>query len=534
MTLSEQVKDACGKLSDAGWAQLLLQFGLDINAPDLEAELSRPLEKLRPGKRPRVAGFEDFSRQGVRGIEPGIPDRSLLFHAFASPSVPANGSNLSSSFAIPFAGAERRAPEYIHVRHELLPNGTIRNLNDPRQVPDLVETVKRGGYEAVHYIDFTGDGWIEAKCDQLQPDGGFVPAYSLVTAPDFFFSCSQRDLLEWWEDTSRRIVPSIPDTLKKSIWRISPDTLADQRIAPNLQLDGAGFTPDDNTATAIVSLPISKRGTTEPVTTPEPDRHACLPDAASGVYAPGWDVSQDKLGDVPHLAAYGLGSPFPEDAKLCAALSTFWPAVAPDVARTFNPNGSEPGAAWPTVCPLTDQEIGITGDLPLDGYPGPRLLADGKTVEYTSFAHADYVQSALKNEFSLALTSRINVVEYRSRVLAMARAYRALGIREEDFFRSGARGPFGAIVREKARWAVLSFRETDPTDPDVQEAQQKTQVSLIGDIYRFRMYRHGPGVAQGDKVLVPVLDNSLTLLLLDASRTLKKQEASGQWEEVRV
>ena len=28
-----------------------------------------------------------------------------------------------------------------------------------------------------------------------------------------------------------------------------------------------------------------------------------------------------------HLAAYGLGSPFPEDSKLCAALSSFWPAV---------------------------------------------------------------------------------------------------------------------------------------------------------------------------------------------------------------
>jgi hypothetical protein len=32
------------------------------------------------------------------------------------------------------------------------------------------------------------------------------------------------------------------------------------------------------------------------------------------------------------IAAYGLGSPFPEDAKLCAALNSFWPAVAPDAS----------------------------------------------------------------------------------------------------------------------------------------------------------------------------------------------------------
>ena len=54
------------------------------------------------------------------------------------------------------------------------------------------------------------------------------------------------------------------------------------------------------------------------------------------MFAPGWDISVDgRAGGPEHLAAYGLGSPFPEDSKLCAALSAFWPAVAPDAARTF-------------------------------------------------------------------------------------------------------------------------------------------------------------------------------------------------------
>jgi hypothetical protein len=67
-------------------------------------------------------------------------------------------------------------------------------------------------------------------------------------------------------------------------------------------------------------------------------RFSSLPDDCAGVFAPGWDVAADRLpgrNGAVHLAAYGLGSPFPEDAKLCAALSTFWPAVAPDVFRTF-------------------------------------------------------------------------------------------------------------------------------------------------------------------------------------------------------
>lgn len=90
---------------------------------------------------------------------------------------------------------------------------------------------------------------------------------------------------------------------------------------------------------------------------PTTARHAVLPDAAAGIFAPGWDTSAARIPESatkPHLSAYGLGSPFPEDAKLCAALSTFWPAVAPDTARTFY---QVPFAAR-TVCPLTDEENG--------------------------------------------------------------------------------------------------------------------------------------------------------------------------------
>ena len=49
-------------------------------------------------------------------------------------------------------------------------------------------------------------------------------------------------------------------------------------------------------------------------------------------------------------ANYGLGSPFPEDAKLCAALNSFWPAAAPDAGRTFGRL---------TALPLLQQELGL-------------------------------------------------------------------------------------------------------------------------------------------------------------------------------
>ena len=67
-------------------------------------------------------------------------------------------------------------------------------------------------------------------------------------------------------------------------------------------------------------------------------RHLQLPDGMAGLFDPGWDVSQDRTADNRFfLANYGLGTPFIEDAKLCAAPSTFWPGVSPDSAREFQP-----------------------------------------------------------------------------------------------------------------------------------------------------------------------------------------------------
>lgn len=422
--------------------------------------------------------------------------------------VPPNSETLSSSLAIPAdstTGA-RHAPEYVHARRRVLPNGQEENLNNQK---DVEAVVKAGGYDAQHYLDFTGDGSIEAVCPELAVAiPRRVPAYSVVTAPDFFPNCDQRELLEWTEQ-------SVPSRLRRNLWRVRPLTLSDNRLAPNLQLEDANFRPEDKTVTAIVSLPLSGAVRQMPLNVSPTVRHAHLPDAAAGVFAPGWDVSFDRTTEgVEHLAAYGLGSPFPEDSKLCAALSTFWPAVAPDAARTFQPNPN-----WPTISPLTDEEIGQVGNQPWDGISGPRRVKkNGKDlVEYADFAHADYVENSLQKKFSLSLTGKVDVREYEARVLTMANVYQVLGIT------GNARG----------QWSVFSFRRVQPTDSELQQAQTQTRTTLRGSIYRFEIYRHGNSFLDPDdsrKRLVEIRE-TVTLFVTPINILLKR---GGAWSSRRV
>ena len=417
-----------------------------------------------------TAGIAEWSARAEHGegtlipvVHPALVERAQYKGKPLFFNVPKNVGVLSSSLEIPWDDGALHAPEYVHVRHQVQNDGSISNLNDRKDVEAITQA---GGYRALHYLDFTGDGWVEAQCPQLaQPAqvASFVAAYSLVTAPDFFHTCDQRELTEWTD--------TLPPSLRKRIWQIPPDTLSDQRLAPNLQLPGGPFRAGDITATAIISLfgeVSSKQTLVKPADTL---RHSHMPDDSAGVFAPGWYVSRDRLPDQTwHLSAYGLGSPFPEDAKLCAALSTFWPAAAPDATRTFT-YGAE--RKWPTVSPLTDEEIGQVGNLPWDGVPGPKVIsnAQGQFAEYMSFAHTDYVQNALDNKFSIRVTSHIDLEEYQSRALAMALVHKSLGGDAGD-------------------WVVLSFKPITAGDPELQQAQQQAQMSLPGHAYRFEVFKN--------------------------------------------
>jgi hypothetical protein len=458
---------------------------------DLAADLDLPPGVVMPVVHPRLVEPAEF-----RG-------KPLTF------LVPAN-EPLSSSFNIPATGARRRGPEYVHVRHVVHPSGAEEDLNDRA---DVVEVVAAGGYRARHYVDFTGDGWVAPVVPELAVEVPRVRnAYSLVAAADYFPTTDQREVTEWADQ-------QVPSAFRAAIWRIPPDPLSDTRLPANLQLDGGGFRSDDDTVTAIVVAPVTGGRLQTAIDHAVAERHTHLPDDAAGVFAPGWDISVDGLpGGPDHLAAYGLGSPFPEDSKLCAALSSFWPAVAPDASRTFAPS-----PIWPTVTPLTDEEIGTVGDLPWDGIPGPRLvdLAGKQVVEYRSLAHADYVRSALDGRFSLARTAQVADVEYQARTLAMVRAYAALGV---DLTAS-----FSQVVRDKARWTVLSFRSVELDDVDATQAVKDTDATLHPPLFRIEVFTRGAARPAPDvvgRVHVPV--RRLVHLLVDPVTVLLR-EADEPW-----
>jgi hypothetical protein len=428
-------------------------------------------------------------------------------------NVPPNASVLSSSLRVPSgSGGARSAPEYVHARTRVEADGSFKDLNS---VEDVANEVRRGEYKALHYVDYTGDGWVSASCPQTRAAGlPEVAAYSLVTAPDFFVSYSQRELTEWTE--------GLPKELRDRIWRTPPDALSDQRLAANVTIPGAPFDKDDISRTALVSLfgKVSPHNT-RPVSV-ELQRHSYLPDHAAGVFFPGWDISFDVTDDVPHMAAYGLGSPFPEDTKLCAALSTFWPAAAPDATRTFT--YASDGSTYFTVAPLSDEEIGQHGSrLPWDGEPGPRLISDGgkRYAEFESFNHTDYVLNTLEKKFSLRLTSHIDGREYENRVLAMVLAYRAVG---------------ADTPQRKNKFVVLSFRSVVAGDAELQHAQVQAHTTLPFLSYRFEIFpaeksEQSPTDFRKRRVEVKALH---TIFVDPRSRRVLHKLDDGAWTMLQV
>lgn len=406
-------------------------------------------------------------------VDPGEPSRPVF--------------GFSSSLALqPLPTRARSAPEYIHARTAVDWGG--KGEKDLNEEPNVEEIVVEGGYKAKHYLDFTGDGWIDVECRALALE---VPhrlsAFSLVAAVDYFPGVKQRDLMQWWEQ-------SVPSSVKDTIWPSSPgapQVLSDQRLVANIELEGAGFSDQDDTMTAVVSALETKKCQQMRVLPPKNRRSSMLPDGASGIYAPGWDSSIDHRPErenqdggtdpeVYFLASYGLGSPFPEDAKLCAALSAFWPAVSPDTERTFEPMGR-----YATTTPLTDDLLGQNGEIPWDGVAGPRVLDEKKKIiEYNSLAYGDYVTTALANGFNLTEIGKITPQEYIARTVVMARVYQSLG---------------ALTTKQKVGFAVLSFTNANPgDDTELQQAMKQTN-RLLADNAAFRIVIYEPQPVEDQK-----------------------------------
>lgn len=408
---------------------------------------------------------------------------------------------------------DRPAPEYVSIRHRVGPNGQIDNLN---RHPELMDIIARGGYRAQHFIDFAGDGAIRVQVPQLD---GLVrtrlPAYCMVAPPDFFPYVSQRDLSIWWQT-------EVPKALRGALWAVPPTSLAERRMAGNVTL-ALGFSINDTTITAIVpqhrarAEPAARTGSDAPAmpefaTRPaSTNRYSGLPDASPGVFDPGWDTSlgqrytePDTL--QPFMQNFGLGTPFVEDVKLCAALGSYWPAVAPDSSRTFSPLRRGPGFdyPWPTVVPLTDAELGILpveGDrfMPWDGVRGPRVetVNGAERAIYPDINRVDYLGN-LERMTALHL-AKVDLPETKARVLATAALYWALGLRDPEPPKAGEtlteqdRQAVVDAVKAKAGWAILSFRAVPEGDTELAAAETAASARLSGERrYRFQAFRPGP------------------------------------------
>jgi len=348
-------------------------------------------------------------------------------------NVPPKGrsNRYSTSLQMPTNGDARPVPEYVNIRHRVRKHGRRYVIDDLKRLGSAFQkTIDKGGYEAAHFIDQTCDGCITVSVPGLSPVGETIPAYSLVTAPHFFPLMDQLQISNW----VRRSLINYQEHFRQG----SPWPLCEGRRAVNIELPRAdypgvnAFARDDQTITAVVSLQPRSRIVSAPDRSKKFASH--LTDAASNEFEPGWDISLAGDAEGNYLAAYGLGSPFPEDAKLCAALNSFWPAAAPDASRTFAIQFA------PTAMPLLDAELGYHPGHPLvktrkvkqsrgwDGEQGPFLEKIKRSwfVNAADLDRSDYVSNALANAIDIRRTSGVTSEEMIRRMDALRRCIEVL------------------------------------------------------------------------------------------------------------
>jgi hypothetical protein len=296
----------------------------------------------------------------------------------------------------------RNAPEFVNMRHKLTgdPLKPVEDLGLSLAPEDYDQVLDEGGFRAALFEDSISDGCIVATVAGL-PVANHVAAFSVIAAPKFFPYADEVDINDWVNEYPSH---NRQDQFKKG----GPTPLHLGRLPPNLTLPWPGtgkpaFARNDETAVAIVGEPyVSLSGQTHTKLArrdmrPEHRTTTFLSDGCSGVFAPGWDVTFGEVDGARFYATFGLGSPFPEDVKLCASANAFWPAASPDAARTFN--------RGPTAIPMLDSELGYHQDNPRRGAVAPSFGWDGEqgpfivggNVNFASIVHSDYVSHAFRD-----------------------------------------------------------------------------------------------------------------------------------------
>ncbi|MBX4870230.1 hypothetical protein HJA85_25160 [Rhizobium bangladeshense] len=430
-----------------------------------------------------------------------------------------------STFEITANGNSRAAPEYVNIRHEVA-SGKKAQIVDLNLLPskDFREKVlEKGGYDAAHFIDHTCDGAISATV----ASGVDLPvhcAYSLVSALDYFPLVDQVEVEEWLE--IQQAAPTGLANVGLTFPQGGPQPMSDGRFEwdGNGGSGGIGLTyqlpncalnhpqrpgrkafgledPCSFTTTAIVGAPA-----TAPCLPPaqtSPRSVTWLPDSASDVFAPGWDVSQHQRDGRNMMVSYGLGSPFPEDAKLCAALNSFWPAVAPDSSRTYGVSPPRANAAQRvlfTSLPLTDSELGYHPDHPRvqagevetclgwDGDFGPFIHTetDGNYAFASNPLRADQTSATFAGRANFAGLDRVSTEEFITRIYALS------WLREncEDW----CRRRFDRVLNHRrAGWWLVTYERIENWEAWASSVLPRADKSLTSEGHLFVFVQTGDG-----------------------------------------
>ncbi|MBV4360492.1 hypothetical protein [Pinibacter aurantiacus] len=378
-----------------------------------------------------------------------------------------------------------RSPnEYDHPRNQALFVNVTHELPDTlkrteyRQIQremnsEFEKAIADGDYYSPAFEDSICDGCVMASIPSLEkailPDVETIeilPAFSVITAPDFFPLVDNFDLIDY------DIAPGNART--SNFYEGGIASLAIARLSPNPKSIPASGDPTIDTYTSVMSaLPSKDSYICPPHLSNLPDdktyySSGFLPDASSSVFAPGWDITYAGENDRLFLSTEGLGSPFIEDMKLCSAMNGMWPAASPDASRTYQ-GSLQKQYRNPTAIPLLDEELGFHGrsqESPLsatfgwDGEQGPFIekIKQKWKVNFTDLARADCVQNALDDRLDFSKLREITSAELIQRMACLKLCIERL---PKVDFRSGEEGTLSTgytyhwlVSAEKVNWGI--------------------------------------------------------------------------------
>jgi len=302
----------------------------------------------------------------------------------------------------------RNAPEFVNMRHRVDRDADGRQvLTDLNSLPAqaFTDLLHDGGFDAALFEDGTADGAVLAEVAGTALPAS-LPAFSIVAVPDFFPYAGQSDLQDWVEQYPSH---NRMDQFKEG----GPAPLSQGRLAANPTTPHpadparSAFDRHDETMVAVVGRPYAEAAGPTRASRGSLHTTSCLTDDCSNEFAPGWDITFAADADGRFYATFGLGSPFLEDVKLCAAANAYWPAASPDAGRTFHRS--------PTAIPMMDAELGYHrlhpdcpeparatgGTLGWDGEQGPFIETGTDSagrawsmVNYADIMRSDYVSNA--------------------------------------------------------------------------------------------------------------------------------------------